>query len=43
MAALDMEGVHNRNIIPTRKKKGRVGYIEHSFETKEGKPIRIRT
>lgn len=27
MAALDMEGIYNRNIIPTLTKKGRVGYI----------------
>ena len=27
MAALDMKGIHNRNIIPTLTKKGRVGFI----------------
>ncbi len=27
MAALDMEGIYNRNIIPTLTKKGRVGNI----------------
>ena len=27
MMALDIDGVHNRNIIPTLTKKGRVGYL----------------
>ena len=27
MSSLDMEGVYNRNIIPTLTKKGRMGYI----------------